>query len=132
MNAAFLSEPFLANIGNEREKGFKTVRHTLSYTKLFVLAKSQGPLCKHTSNSPPRNLYMLELDRQALVFVKSSGFYQKSNCLPPKGKGLAEAASGRSCEMQHFQTQILSGNQLSGWQLCSSCDEVQRAVPEDS
>lgn len=86
-NAAFSSEPFHASSGDERKKGFKIVRHTPSYHKLFSLAKSQGPLCKHTSNSLARNVYMLELSRQVLFFVKSAGFYQKEVELPfPKGE----------------------------------------------
>lgn len=39
---------------------------------------------------------------------------------------------GTAVKYRDFQVQTLSRNQLSYWQLCSSCDETQRAPPEDS
>lgn len=73
-----------------RERKVSRLFSILSY-KWFILSSSQGHLCKHTSKNPPRNVYA-KVRQQTLVFVKSAGFYQKSNDFLPKGKGLDKAS----------------------------------------
>lgn len=96
----------------------------LQVSKLLVvsLANCQGPLCKHTSNSPPINVYqyMLELDRQVFV-VKSSGFCEKSQtALPQRGEAWLRPAGGHSCDTGIFTSRL--HQEISS--LASSCGPV--------
>ena len=83
----FLMMPFHANSGDERENGFKIIRHTQTYHELCSLAKSQDSYV-NTSHIILQGMFIWwSQTGKALVFVESEVFYQKSNCFAPEEKG---------------------------------------------